>query len=362
MRIRLNHRPGFTLIELLVVIAIIGVLIALLLPAVQAAREAARRAQCVNNLKQIGLGLHNYESANRALPWSNATGGWNGGGLEGDGGHSFGNLPLMLPFLEQVATYNALNFLLAPQWPVSYNGDSLSGSYDPVQLTGITTTIGSFLCPSDAGGIGRNNYLGSNGGHFDWHTGATSAGALVRSEAPGSVQAGCTLADITDGTSTTVAFAERCRGDGRNTKVSRGDIFGMGTVFISPTYDITDAATQANMPTAMQACSAYAQANPTQTWDFGGFFWAQGDYSYSMFNFFLTPNSKTPDCTPRSAGDGNSAGGGYGFFTPRSYHSGGVNVAMTDGSVKFIKDSIAPAVWWGLGTRAGGEILSSDQY
>src|SRR6266571_4963805 len=175
-----SKRSGFTLIELLVVIAIIAVLIALLLPAVQSAREAARRAQCTNNLKQIGLALHNYESANGSFPWTQGTVAtrypiannglmpWNGG--TGDEWTNFSALALMLPYMEQQPVYNAINFAFGANWY------TLPGSDDPVQLTAISVTISTFLCPSDSSSFGRNNYMASNGTNFDWWSRPNGAG------------------------------------------------------------------------------------------------------------------------------------------------------------------------------------------
>src|SRR4051794_27567406 len=169
------RRPGFTLIELLVVIAIIAVLIALLLPAVQSAREAARRSQCTNNLKQIGLAIHNYESSNGSFPWTqgaasarfptifNGKMGWDTPQGNGDEWANFGSLTLMLPFMEQTNTWNTLNFNFGLN---TFAGQSGSG-YDAVQSTGITQVIASFICPSDSG-KGRNSYRASNGTNWDW--------------------------------------------------------------------------------------------------------------------------------------------------------------------------------------------------
>ncbi|AMV36298.1 DUF1559 domain-containing protein [Planctomyces sp. SH-PL62] len=352
-----RNRRGFTLIELLVVIAIIAVLIALLLPAVQSAREAARRSQCVNNLKQLGLALHNYESANGAFPWNQVVGRPGSNWAAQDAAHGRSGLTLMLPYLEQQSIANAFNYAWGMQFMYSYD-------LDTIQATACRTVISAFLCPSDGGGVGRNNYMLSNGTNYDWHSRPEGAGVFGRPDndagGPSAFGAG-TIAAITDGTSNTVAFAERSRGDNSATKKSPSDIYvgaGMPEPNAQPVYVASSAGnTQIILTSMMPACAQFAKTNPTSTWDHAGAHWANSNYSQTTFNFMITPNSKTPDCS-----NWGTYGIGYGFHTPRSYHSGGVNVALADGSVRFIKDAIALQTWYALGTRAGGEVVSSDSY
>jgi len=350
-----DARGGFTLIELLVVIAIIAVLIALLLPAVQAAREAARRAQCVNNLKQLGLGLHNYESSNSALPWNQVCGrrgtDWN----DNNPAHGRSGLTLMLPYIEQQTVANSFNYAWGMQFMYSFD-------LDPVQETACRNVISTFLCPSDGGGKGRNNYMLSNGTNYDWHSRLEGAGVFGRPDQDdpnaSSAFGPGTLAAITDGTSNTVAFAERSRGDNANGKKSPSDIYVGAGMPNPPTFVASNQAdTEVILTQMMPACAEFAKANPTSTWDHAGAHWANSNYSQTTFNFMLTPNSATPDCS--NWGD---YGIGYGFHTPRSYHSGGVNVCMADGSVRFIKDSINLQTWYALGTRGNGEVIGSDSY
>jgi prepilin-type N-terminal cleavage/methylation domain-containing protein/prepilin-type processing-associated H-X9-DG protein len=364
MRLRsLSRRHAFTLIELLVVIAIIAVLIALLLPAVQSAREAARRAQCVNNLKQIGLALHNYESSNGSFPWTqgstsaryptinNGKMPWDTPAGNGDEWANFGSLALMLPYMEQSQIANSLNFNFGLN---SYAGQT-DGKYDVVQLTGITAVINSFLCPSDTG-KGRNSYRASNGTNWDWWSRDAGAGAITRPQPTG--QSIGTIAGVQDGTSNTIAFFERNRGDGDNTRYSPGDVYvgGPGSQWGIPTYVVSNPQDYTILKsTLIPDCVSYAKT--AKTWDYGGFFWAAGEYTNSVGNFNLTPNSKVPDCSAWG-----TQGTGIGFFSARSRHPGGVNVLTADGSVKFIKDTIADKTWFALATRAGGEIISSDSY
>jgi prepilin-type N-terminal cleavage/methylation domain-containing protein len=229
---RHRHRSGFTLIELLVVIAIIAVLIGLLLPAVQSAREAARRAQCVNNLKQMGLAAHNYQDVYDVVPWG--SGPW--------GGNDWSTHVLLLPFMEQSPLYNGLNFYDGNDWdninpqPASENS-FLNFSFQVVQ-------VNSFLCPSDPDRItqvqaatgklyGHNNYCGNTGsnvwslwdvvgnaydGVFNWVGGIQIRNGVIRGNLPmGNLPPFCvSFAMITDGLSNTAFFSERVKGIGLN--------------------------------------------------------------------------------------------------------------------------------------------------
>jgi len=345
-----RRRRAFTLIELLVVIAIIAVLIALLLPAVQAAREAARRSQCTNNLKQLGLALHNYESAQGGFPWNQKP--YNNAFPQlppgDDNGNSWSALALMLPYLEQQQIWNAINFsfgfneFLGPQ----------SGKDDPIAFTAVTATISSFICPSDSG-KGRNSYRASNGTNWDWWSREAGAGVFTRNGDQG-------IAQITDGTTNTIAFSERNRGDNDGGKFGPGDVYvGVpGSAWGIPTYVVSNPADQkVIVNSVIPDCTAAAKTGSTPTFNFGGYYWAAGDYPYAKMNFVLGPNSKTPDCSPW--GD---VGAGIGFYSARSRHPGGVNAGMADGSVRFIKDSIAIPIWYALATRSAGEIISADSY
>jgi prepilin-type processing-associated H-X9-DG protein len=351
------------LIELLVVIAIIAVLIALLLPAVQAAREAARRSQCINNLKQIGLALHNYETANGSFAWTQGTVSTeyptvNNGQMPWTGGtgaeyQNFGALTLMLPYMEQTPVWNAINFAFG-MWPYSPN------TPDIVQGTATLSVIASFICPSDGTGKGRNNYRASNGTNWDWWSRDPGSGVLTRPQ-PGGQSIG-TIAGVTDGLSGTIAFFERNRGSNgtSNQTAKPGDVYtgGPGSQWGIPTYVISNPQDFAFFQsTLIPDCVNWAKNNPGTIWPWGGQWWSAGEYTNSVGNFNLTPNSKIPDC---SAWGG--VGTGIGFFSARSGHPGGVNVLFGDGHVQFVKDSIGPTVWLYLGTRNGGEVLGSDSY
>ena len=358
-------RRGFTLIELLVVIAIIAVLIALLLPAVQAAREAARRSQCVNNLKQIGLGLHNYHSSNEVFPMGASK---NGYGSIGNyvNWNSWSAQALILPFMEQAPLFNSINFNLCPE-----NGD---GQADPNNSTVTLLTIKAYLCPSDTyagkwcnnsyfscyGTSTSNNYVNEGGSH---RGGSGMFGMWISFG----------LADVTDGSSNTVAFAEGLQGDARGN--GRGGISPsshyrgngvMGAGGGDPdTFDgsgLTNWTT--NIVPALQSCLAQWQnLSSTKIVDYRGWRWSVGVSGYTMFNMMQTPNDSLYPfngcrlaCGPGCSMDNSTS------YMASSAHSGGVNVLMGDGSVKFIKNTIARPIWWALGTRALGETISSDSY
>jgi len=352
---------GFTLIELLVVIAIIAVLISLLLPAVQSAREAARRAQCVNNLKQIGLALHNYHAANNGFPLG-ATSAWYGTGTSGSSQNwgSWSALALMLPYLEQQPIYSAANFNMT-------NSIGL-GTY--VNTTVFNTNLAIFLCPSDglaatpaSWAISNNNYFGSIG-TATWPTAPAPTGVFSASGITS-----FSIATITDGTSNTIAYSEGLVGDQTHFTRFRDGIAWSGPY---PYYQAGGDAfsNQSITLQGLQACAAnwnsrLAPANENKGWR-----WADGDQGQSLFNTIVPPNSPTypwAGCRTDCCGGAGTTPNGGGmdeaqFVNATSLHPGGCNVLFCDGSVKFIKSSVAMNTWWSLGTKANGEVISSDSY
>jgi prepilin-type N-terminal cleavage/methylation domain-containing protein/prepilin-type processing-associated H-X9-DG protein len=337
---------GFTLIELLVVIAIIAVLIALLLPAVQSAREAARRAQCINNLKQIGLGLHNYHQGVGSFPMGNAIA-YSDPGVQTTWG-TFSALAMMLPYVEQTPVYNSCNFA----WTVWY------GTGAALNATVWNVKVNSFLCPSDgnAGKDHLNSYHGSFGtGTLPWNTNTNGIFA------PENTAYG--VADISDGTSNTIAYVEALTGDFNMLNARhRGVIAGTG-MSTDTTTNIYDARTNlvgimANAQACQQAFVAAPGAGSNR-----GQRWQTGSPGLSLTSIILTPNTNLVTYSACRWDCSNTCGTDFGhLFTPGSNHSGGVNVLLSDGSVRFIKDSVNQQTWMSLGSRNGNEVLSSDSY
>jgi len=365
----LNRSPGrrgFTLIELLVVIAIIAVLIALLLPAVQSAREAARRAQCVNNLKQIGLALHNYHQSNDCFPLGNTMA--IAGGAYGMGEQAWGTwsaFALMLPYLEQQPLYNATNF----------NWTNWIGTGAPINSTIFNANLAVFLCPSDglsgtpaSYAFSNNNYFGSMGTttfpSAQNTTGIFSAGNCCSGGGIPVVK----IAAVTDGTSNTVAFAEGLVGDQTHfTRWRDGIAWTSSGGSIPPCghyYQCQDAwAAQSVIMKGLQACNAMWNSRQNPSSEDKGFRWASGSPGLSLFNTIVPPSSTVYPWSACRTDCGPGCGVDFGHFeNATSLHPGGCNVGFADGSVHFIKSSISMQTWWSLGTRADGEVVSSDSY
>ena len=371
-----SSRAGFTLIELLVVIAIIAVLIALLLPAVQAAREAARRVQCTNNLKQIGLALHNYHSAAASFPPGSALNGIAAvPGLYASWEPNLSAQAMMLPYLEQSPVFNALNFNFGAEYDLGMNS------------TAVLTIIAGYICPSDPYAdkrININNYYACMGTTTDYMFnppvagGANWIGTTPNVTFTGSTglfaQAICySVGDCTDGTSNTVAYAEGLVGDSMATSVwglvhtppskYRGNmVYGA-----DPADDLNRPHDAFQNPTLvmaiLQKCTVMFQTTITNIGDDHGYRWSMGITGYSLFNTIQTPNDALfPFAACRIDGDPfNYPDSGFAYASS-SAHPGGINVGFADGSVKFIKNSINRMTWWSLGTRANGEVLSADSY
>jgi prepilin-type N-terminal cleavage/methylation domain-containing protein/prepilin-type processing-associated H-X9-DG protein len=371
---------AFTLIELLVVIAIIAVLIGLLLPAVQKVREAAARMKCQNNLKQMGLAAHTYESANGYLPPPRGT--VNINGMVGSNDAS--PQALILPYVEQAGKYNQFNF----NYTTWNDRHATTNAYatDPSNGLGInmaarTQDIPFYLCPSDPSEMrrpadwvdngnndptrypeGRLSYLACNGTTSSFvPTGANSASWNLRAGifavvgAPGKVLNGVPINGVADGTSNTAMFSEVMRGT-------------EGWPHVSGNRDNTTMILDAgNDPTAKALFDFDARTAPScatgTPWNssisYVGTEFERFLYGVTFYNHTLPPNwnrRQSGGTQQYNCGDVSIT---YFHVSASSYHTGGVNVGMADGSVRFVRDSVDFATWQALGTRAGGEPAGS---
>ena len=329
-------RRAFTLIEVLVVIVIISVLTALLLPAVQGAREAARRAQCVNNLKQIGIGLHNYVSAVGSFPvgflvpsgpvpsWTSAQ------------QYRWSAFAQMAPYLEAGAVANALNFSL-PIARMPSGSASAFWPFLPENGTAMATTISGFLCPSDGApppleGSGPTNYAFCTG---DGSGGGDAAGArglfiLGRALRP---------ADLRDGSSATAAVSESLLGI--------AGPYTQTTPLPVPNPRERAFARVASAPLDDASCRAAGRGWMLHK----GAGWWDGNYLNTLYNHHALPNAQENDCVTYH---------NPGWRAARSAHPGGVGLLAADGHVQFVKDTLALPVWRAWSIRAGWEVLDAD--
>jgi prepilin-type N-terminal cleavage/methylation domain-containing protein/prepilin-type processing-associated H-X9-DG protein len=349
---------GFTLIELLVVIAIIAVLIALLLPAVQAAREAARRSQCTNNLKQIGLAMANYVSANVALPPNSNDANW----VSNTAQINYSMHVRLLPYMEQTPAYNAVNIIFGARW-----NTNAPFQMQQVQQSVLVQQISTLLCPSDPFPGSSSTYMGRVVGASNYPPNL-GLNRRINSAPPGSVSGnwkqngplyimsqwdGATktvsISDFIDGTSMTAIFSEWVKGPGGGPPTTNG----LGMVYTSNVGVAT-------YPTDYQVAQSLATITPNSTnqnWGWKGEWWAYGGtFAYSHTNL---PNRYAFEYNDGNGmiSDGRSMGT---LVNASSLHPGGVNVLFMDGSVHFIKSSVSYQPWYAIATPAYGEVVTSD--
>ncbi|MDB5392304.1 MAG: prepilin-type cleavage/methylation protein [Planctomycetaceae bacterium] len=336
-------RRAFTLIELLVVIAIIAVLIALLLPAVQQAREAARRMQCRNNLKQLGLALHNYEASHRTFP-PNLVPGANYAYSAGN----WGVLAYLSPYLDQTPIYNLMN-LNAP----TYASTSPYNIADPNNALAASYVIPMFLCPSDKaqslGGdygvaaLGPANYCANMGSGINTLAGSPANGSPYNADGVMFANSRIRIADITDGTSNTACMSESLLGEGaRSASGTTPPVSAQKSYAYLTTY-------QGSLDDG--SC---ASASSWNIQDLRQFLWYSGEIRNTSYNHYYTPNDDRWDCITNAATLGYTA---IGWKAARSLHVGGVHLLLCDGSVRFVSDEIYSSTWRSLSTRSGGEIV-----
>jgi prepilin-type N-terminal cleavage/methylation domain-containing protein len=339
MKIRLRFirgNPGFTLVELLVVIAIIGILVGLLLPAVQAAREAARRMSCQNNLKQMGLALHNYESTFTHFPPSSVA-------VGGSAQQPWSLQAFILPYLEKGTTFDRINF------SVGYHHGTNRSLFPPWGIA--ATRIPTFLCPSEINDRARLTAAGE-GEHYPLNYAANVGPYLIHNPTNGQNGGGAfhpnktySAAAFLDGLSNTIAMAE--------------------VKAFNPRFQdfLTMPATPPSSPSVVSASytgGAFSAEN-------GHTEWVCGRAIHNGFTTTFTPNTKVPhivggrtlDIDVTSSREGrNFTDPTYGIITSRSFHRGIVQVLMMDGAVKVITNSITPTTWQALGSRHGNEVES----
>ncbi len=339
-------RAGFTLIELLVVIAIIAILIGLLLPAVQKVREAASRAKCSNNLKQIGLALHNYHDTHQGFPFGK--------------GPSYPGAPVyarwsvhsqLLPYVEQDNLYRSIDFNSPPETPGMAGVINFMPAWQNpgrVNATASRAQVPIFLCPSDGAPIdgdwpGQNNYLASQGAEFLCDMTESQPSTVAPTEKPDGplyYLSKIKITDLTDGTSNTCVFSEKLRGLGNP----------------DPKRDMKTMPNQTSETAAHDTCQALNPLTATPLTSKQGYSWVMGEMCCTTYNHCATPNTTTCAGIGFPGNMSNMAM----VVPPTSNHTGGVNTLLGDGSVRFVRDNIDLATWRAMGTIRGGEVVTLD--
>ncbi|MCA9157487.1 MAG: DUF1559 domain-containing protein [Pirellulaceae bacterium] len=363
-------RRGFTLVELLVVIAIISVLVGLLLPAVQAAREAARRMQCANNLKQIALAVLNYESTHSVFPLT-TTGPSHASPPLGSGFASW--MARILPQIEHVPLYNSIDFNQS-----MVDDKTFSGSYDYTNLTisashpnarAAATVVSTFLCPSDSAlqtaTLGTAQPApGSYAGNLGWVRGATG---IEGSAAPLKVANGAMpiinpaqadawqlpkikLRDFTDGTSSTALVSERLINNAVGTSGPFGTTMQGSSKPATTSFCAGAGSSNRRLGDWVTYCNGVSVADPTYSLPHGRS-WISGWTLASNLYMHVMPIN-TRNCHLYGGEDDGSN-----IVTASSNHVGGAQLCFVDGHVQFVSENIDNRVWWSIGSRNGGEVV-----
>ena len=334
-----RRAAGFTLVELLVVIAIIGILVALLLPAVQAAREAGRRTQCNNNLKQLGIGMSHYHDALQTFPAGSLMRddpAWPGYPAEL---FAWGVLAQLTPYVEQNNLAGTMNL----KYPIYTFGGPNGFSFSQPNQYAIASVVPLFLCPSDksqsiegnwgVAAIGPTNYAANMGSGLN-------GGSPLTTDGPFYAGSATRFADILDGTTHTAFMSESLLGEG-----------GLSVTGPLPANAQRVYAYLGGAPLSPGACAAGGAWNFD---DLRGFLWAAGEFRCAAYNHFYPPNAPQWDCMTFGPPPDYVT---TAWRAARSLHPGGVNVLLGDGSVQFVSESVDLLTWRARATRAGNEAL-----
>lgn len=347
----MTTRRAFTLVELLVVITIIGVLIGLLLPAVQNARESARRTQCLNNLKQLGVAIQNYDSTTKHLPSGAISRAYPGDPSHPPNFYRWSALAQLLPYMENKALLDLIDLSVPLYMP------GAGYPFAEQNKFGISQIVPGFLCPSDLNEqvkqeTGPTNYVVCAGSGAGGGTPFNTDGVFY-------VNSATTFDDISDGASHTIAFAEsslgadtpRVSGAFHSYTPERNYKFILS---FSSTPDLTNT-----------KCLGSLSFNSTAATgnDPRGFAWSSGEYRCATYNHYYTPNANEYDCitsvTVDPTPEMERLYAAFGWRAARSMHPQGVNATRVDGSVRFYGDEVDPTIWRALATRSGEEQIDT---
>lgn len=330
---KFRNRAAFTLLELLVVIGVIGLLAAMLLPAIAAVVQGTRRTSCQSNLRQLGTALASFHTTHQRWPAGAESREYPTSPGHPHTYYRWSALARLLPYIEGTDFRESLNFdvpLYAPNLQVSAQN-----------TTAVEVKVALFLCPSDretavATGFGPVNYVTCTGSGTDGGSPFDTDGAFF-------INSAISTRDVRDGTANTVLLSESLLGDGAERSIDRK------SARPETHYSFANLA-----PLSESACRQSPMFNFTNR---RGFSWANGEYRTTLYNHYFPPNASELDCiSNRLVGDVTVRYASYGWRTARSHHAGGVNALMADGSVRFVSDSIDIHIWRAAATRERGEV------